>query len=303
MYDRPVKPQRARRSRKPQIAASASHARFRLDQAQYFDWRCWTAMLLAGTCPREKHEDPWIREAVGVMVPLGGDWTVPVPTAIQRAVLAALKFQRHDTILRAIVESSLLAQLSPQEIAARWHLPEPMLTAFQALCFNVQGSERVLLWKAQTAGNPRMSPMSASFGYVLRTHAAYRGREGLETALAVILRCTGESMLSGVPSSQSPQPIREFVTCLILAGTLLPDHPDTEVLQQRIREVTCGRMFQKEWDPRHDQVVLGFLAAAKIPAAVRKEIVRLRRRIGIGPTDSDPPAATIPEASAVESHP
>ena len=45
--------------------------------------------------------------------------------------------------------------------------------------------------------------------------------------------------------------------------------------------------------------MLEFLAAAKIPTAARKEIAKLRGRIGLGPTVSDPQATTIPEASAV----
>jgi hypothetical protein len=210
----------------------------------------------------------------------------------------AFRFQRRNTLLRAIVESSLLAQLSPPEIAARWHLAEAMLMAFQSLFFDVQGPKRVSLWEAQTARNPNMGAIGTGLGHALRTHAARCGREALETALSVILRCTGESMLAGLPSSQSPRPIREFLTCLILAGSLLSRHPEAEVLQQRIRAATCEGMFQKEWDPNHDQVVLEFLAAAKIPAAVRKEIARLRLRIGLGPTDSDLPATTIPEAAA-----
>ena len=301
MDDRATKPRRASRSRKPQAAASGIRDFFHLDPTRYLDWRCWTAMCLAGTCPREaaKHGDPWVREAAGVMVPFGNDWKVHGPTAIQKAILAALKFQRHDTLLRAIVESSLLVQLSPSEIAARWHLREPMLTAFQALFFDSQGQDRVSLWVAQSAKNPNMDTISASFGRALRTHAARCGREGLEAALSVILRCTGESMLAGLPSSQFPQPIREFWTCLILAGSLLSCYPEAEVLWQQITAATCEGMLQKEWDPSHDQAVIEFLAAAKIPAAVRKEIARLRRRIGLGPTESDPQATTIPDASAV----
>jgi hypothetical protein len=280
--------------------ASGSHDFFHLDQAQYIDWRCWTAIFLAGTSPWDvaKHEDPWVREAARVMVPYGEDWTVRGPTAVQKAILMAFRFQRRDTLLRAIVESSLLAQLSPPEIAARWHFPEPMLTAFQALFFDVQGPERVSLWAAHTAANPSMDAISASLGDALRTHAARCGREDLETALSVILRCTGESMLAGLPSSQSPRPIREFLTCLILAGSLLSCHPEAEVLRQRITKATCEGLFQKDWDPSYDHVVLEFLAAAKIPAAVRKEIAKLRRRIGLGPIDSDSSPTTILKAAA-----
>jgi len=301
MDDRATKPRRVSRSRKPQAAASGIREFFHLDPAHHINWRGWMAMCLAGTSRWDmaKYGDPWGREVARVMAQLAGGRAVHGPTAIKKAVLAALKFQRHDTLLRAVVESSLLAQLSPPEIAARWHLREPMLTAFQALFFDVRGQERVSLWVAQSAKNPNMDTIRGSLGRALRTHAACCGREGLEAALSVILRCTGESMLAGLPSSQSPQAIREFLTCLMLAGSLLSRHPAAEVLWQRITEATGEGMFQKEWDPSHDQAVIEFLAAAKIPAAVRKEIARLRRRIGLGPTESDPQATTIPEAAAV----
>ena len=205
------------------------------------------------------------------------DWVSRRPTIIDEAICQALKLSQADTLQRHVLEARLLSQQTPLEISTRCAFPLLMVTAYSQLIFDVRSVAQKGIWLLRSrCARKTLSKTGWFLALTLKQLGCFDGRDALEQHLDVLCRLNGPTMADGLPDRSSPRFPMEFQLRQALADPLLPrSQPVADLMHQfeqaAARDVQAGQTSEKSVD-----LGIEILRKAKIPAALRKEIARLR---------------------------
>ena len=263
------------------------------DCHKFVDWRWRTALNLAAAAVAvPRHDDQSIQEAAQVLAAAKGGCGGRQLTDQERVVLTAFRFSQEDTLLRAVVEASLLVQQTPAEIATKWSLCLPLIDTFAKLLFDVRGTDGRHAWVyASQFGHLAGEMFRPGLGQGIRTLAICGGMEMLEEVLAVVFRLEGPTLAADMPSRESPNWEREFEIRVRLGLAMLPLR-HTFGLRTEANAAIAEHFATDQYSPHSLEVLQRILTIVKVPKAMRNEIAQLRlSRTMVGDRDQLPPPA------------
>jgi len=223
-----------------------------------------------------QHDDHWIQTAAEFLIITKQGWGDRQPTEQQQAIFEAYHFNQDETLLRAVVEAGLLVQQTPEEIAAKWRLPQLLVTAYAALFFDVRGHEGRHAWAyASQFGHLASQSFKRGLARAIRTIAFYNGADVFEKALDVVFRLDGQFMSDGLPSRESPNWEIEFEIRVRLATEMLLPVGRMFKLLSDANAAMLERFVTDRFSEEGIKVLYDVLAAVKLPSDLRKKINQL----------------------------
>jgi len=202
----------------------------------------------------------------------------PAPTPVNFAMAEMLNLSQMDSLERYVLEARLLVQEDPQEIAERSHLSVLTITAYSELVFDVRGRDRKEKWLVGwlRPAQPTPDTAVAGMGGTLKHMACFGTNENLEEHIQSLYRLDGRTMADGLPDQPASEAARELASRIPLAKSLLPNTAAMEKLLQRFDEASMNDVEAGRQSIETFHIGIQILRRAKIPAALRNDIRRVR---------------------------
>ncbi len=200
------------------------------------------------------------------------------PTARQGHIREATSLRPSDSLEASVLEARLLAQQTPEEIAAKCNLPQPVIEAYTALFFDVRGLDRVRLWfKSALPFLGSRQSRGWQMGTFLKNLAVTNGSKALEEAIDLLCRLSGPTLAEGLPEPGTVDSVHELIMRTNLAFELLRNPNHLQQLQDGIDRYNLEFRSTGRVSKEATAMVVEILHKAKLSATLRKEIQRLRR--------------------------
>lgn len=250
------------------------------DIDQFIDWRFRLAVQLVdeanGSPPC--HEDVWVEETAWLLYASKTGDSDCQPTARQGHIREATSLRPSDSLEASVLEARLLAQQTPEEIAAKCNLPQPVIEAYTALFFDVRGLDRVRLWfKSALPFLGSRQSRGWQMGTFLKNLAVTNGSKALEEAIDLLCRLSGPTLAEGLPEPGTVDSVHELIMRTNLAFELLRNPNHLQQLQDGIDRYNLEFRSTGRVSKEATAMVVEILHKAKLSATLRKEIQRLRR--------------------------
>jgi hypothetical protein len=251
------------------------------DPNRHLNWRLRYALHLGRNGGQHfmTNTDPWVPAAIDFQVAHENDWENRKPTLVDHAIVEAFSIWQHDSLVKHVLEARLLNQQQPLEIFKRCHLARLTIFAYSNLLFDVCGVPRKGIWFLQQfrQSRPIDNVNIAMLGLTLKQMACFNTSEDLESRIDVLLRLDGNTLANGLPDRSAPEFARALGAREALANPLLPSTQQTKKLVQRYHTATARDVQSGRTSDEAIGIAVEILRKAKIPAALRDEIRRVRK--------------------------